>query len=358
MTNYYSSEPVFLNKGVVLCQHGFKGNGNNFNGMFEILNGIAGSTTISLSNVVLKASNINNPSVVSHLQNQAAIRKVSFFKTEFANDIGRVNDQVSELHQIITKIKLIFGADIPIFLVGHSKGGLVNMKYCITHPGVVQNITSIGTPYENSAIQFLCAISDDLLSCAALLQADRRVGLILNALAILADQFLADEDLGSPSFFATLKSSWRNLSQKPYITTIGASQIAWTNNPNTGSDFLVDLSSQKADNYQNINERVVVSENFVYVIRTDWYDYLYALTPVAAAELVANVIQALMELFTTHDVLAAGFGLALAIIPYTWDLSIYDSIHTRELRNQTVCYKVLSAINKSNPANTGGYQYE
>jgi|GEM_PF-5129943 len=172
MATYYSSRPEFLSSGVVLCQHGYQGNAQNFDRMFDTLNKIAGSTTIALSDIVLKASNIDDTLVSRHLDYLSRVGKISFFKTEFSNKIGRVSRQVDELHRIILKIKSVFGDEIPIFLVGHSKGGLVNMQYCITHPGIVTNITSIGTPYENSALQFIQGFLDDLLRVGSLLSID------------------------------------------------------------------------------------------------------------------------------------------------------------------------------------------
>jgi len=143
------------------------------------------------------------------------------------------------------------------------------------------------------------------------------------------------------------------LPKKPFVTAIGTSQIGWTSNKDDGSDFIVSVRAQRAESYL-INERHTISKDFVYVLEKEWYDVLYHCTA-GIPESIRDVSQALMELFNSGDVVAAGFGLALALIPRTASLSKYQLIHSRQCGDSAVCLKVLAAINKSNPINNGRY---
>ena len=69
-------------------------------------------TTISICDEVLRKENIDSPSIVAALERQREVPKVSF-----SDWIGRVDDQVEELHAIVQKVRKIMGEDTPIFLV-------------------------------------------------------------------------------------------------------------------------------------------------------------------------------------------------------------------------------------------------
>ena len=163
MANYYESKPQFLSKGVVLCQPGLFCTEETYDPMWTTMRLIADSTTISINDEVLTADNIKSVSIRNALSRQSGIGKISFFKTLFRSQIGRIDSQAEELNTIINGVKNVFGENIPIFLVGYSKGGLVNMRYVTLYPGVVKNVTSIGTPYLNSFIQKAVSMADDVL---------------------------------------------------------------------------------------------------------------------------------------------------------------------------------------------------
>lgn len=65
-----------------------------------------------------------------------------------ANAYYRFNYAVSSL---LYQIQSVNGGWIPkVNLVGHSRGGLVNLLYAMDHPDLVSNMISIGTPYQGS----------------------------------------------------------------------------------------------------------------------------------------------------------------------------------------------------------------
>ena len=71
------------------------------------------------------------------------------------NNNNKTHEQIyNELHYIIDKISYDYFAvkgSLPkINLVGHSRGGLINMDYAINHPKNVASLVSLGTPYNGS----------------------------------------------------------------------------------------------------------------------------------------------------------------------------------------------------------------
>lgn len=72
-----------------------------------------------------------------------------------------VNDQVmdiayKELEYVINKITYdvvkTLNSKVRINLIGHSRGGLINMKYAIDYPYNVDSLVSLGTPYNGTSI--------------------------------------------------------------------------------------------------------------------------------------------------------------------------------------------------------------
>lgn len=349
MANYYESKPQFLSKGVVLCQPGLFCTEETYDPMWTTMRSIADSTTISINDEVLTADNIDSISIRNALNRQSGIGKISFFKTLFRSQIGRIDSQAEELNSIINGVKSVFGEKIPIFLVGYSKGGLVNMRYVTLHPGVVKNVTSIGTPYLNSFIQRALSMADDVLGAPLYTIVGTKFTDMNVGIRGILDKYLSDEDLGSDEFFSKLKTEWNNMpaSRKPYYTCIACSQVGFTSNPETGCDMIVSVEAQKATGLNDINERILISDNYEYLVRDKWYDYLYINSPAMNIEKSENIVWGAAQFFS-GDFLGCLFALVLSAIPYTWDLNKYDLIHTRELGNKNVCKAVLAALNKSN----------
>lgn len=323
--------------------------------MWTTMRLIADSTTISINDEILTADNIGSVSIKNALSRQSSIGKISFFKTLFRSQIGKIDSQAEELNDIINGVKSVFGVNIPIFLVGYSKGGLVNMRYVTLYPGVVKNVTSIGTPYLNSFIQRTLSMADDVLGTPLYTIVGAKFVDMKAGIRELLDKYVSDEDLGSDKFFSKLKTEWNNMpaSIKPYYTCIACSQVGFTSNPETGCDMVVSVEAQKATGLNDINERILISDNYEYLARDKWYDYLYMLSPTMDIEKSENIVWGASQFFS-GDYLGCLFALVLSAIPYTWDLTKYDLIHTRELGNKNVCKAVLAAINKSNE-NKGAY---
>ena len=355
MANYYENKPQYLSNGVVLCQPGLFCTESTYDAMWSTLKSITDMTTISLNDEVLSTESIKSPTIKAALKRQSYVKKVSFFKTIFKSQIGRIDDQAEELNNIIKVVKNIFGINVPIYLVGYSKGGLVNMRYVTLYPGNVRNVISIGTPYMNSFIQQVLSMADDVLGAPLYVNVGDKFVDIKKSIRDYLDNYISDEDLGSNAFFEKLKREWNNLpvSSKPYYTCIACSQIGFSSNPESGCDMVVSVEAQKGTGLNDINERILISDNYEYIIREKWYDYLYITSSAMLIEKEENIAYSYIEFFK-QDVLGCLFALVLSAIPYTWDLTKYDLLHTRELGNKNVCKAVLAALNKTNES---GHNY-
>ncbi len=317
---------------IILCQHGYQGNSGTFTKLFENLNNLG---QVTLTNVLTKDTPV---SVYENIAKTDA--KKVFIRTQFSNKIGRVAEQVKELNTIIEGLKKATGNSVKFILVGHSKGGLVNMRYSIDYPGKVQKLISVGTPYNPNIMGFAQSLLDDIsFVCTG-----------ISVITALLNAYVSDEDLGSTAFYEKLKRDWNNLpiSQKPIITTIGASQIGFNANINTGGDLVVSLASQQANGYSNINSRPVVSENYIHVNHYNWKDQLKI--HFNLIERTTDEIQALQAL-STGDALGALLGLILTtMIPNNKDNKTYNLIHTREFGNNTIAREVLNGVNLEKPS--------
>ena len=102
-------------------------------------------------------NNVNNPTAYTSVQetivNDFSQHVVVVF--DLQNNYDETNAQVyEELHYIIDQISydyfVVMGDAPKINLIGHSRGGLINMDYAIDHPKNVGSLISLGTPYNGS----------------------------------------------------------------------------------------------------------------------------------------------------------------------------------------------------------------
>lgn len=335
---YQKSEKV-----IILGQHGYLGNENQFIGCFNKIEEISRGTSKNYYHYSqeLKVENLESQINISKFEQDY---KYFMVRTVFSSNIGRVADQVKELHKIIDALRTITGIT-HFYLIGHSKGGLVNMKYSITYPGEVEKLISIGTPYNPNFWGFLQARIDDIFAVPAVIEAlhlDGVLAAVHGAIYGLLNDFLCDEDLGSIVFYEQLKKGWKNLpkSSKPIVYAIGASQIGLNKNPNSGGDMIVAITSQLANGYPYINKRKpIISNNYEYITLDSFWDYLKLKCDVV--EQCKDIYQALKHI---NDGVAVLLGFVLAfMIPNNKDNEVYDLIHTRECTNNDVVQAVIEA---------------
>ncbi len=69
------------------------------------------------------------------------------------------DNSYSEFHQLMDEISMQYKmhtGKLPIFnLIGHSRGGIINLKYATEHIYNVKNLISIGTPYNGSTLGYI-----------------------------------------------------------------------------------------------------------------------------------------------------------------------------------------------------------
>ena len=79
-----------------------------------------------------------------------------------------INVAYKELEYVINKITYdvykLKNSKVKINLIGHSRGGLLNMKYAINYPYNVDSLVSLGTPYNGTSIYPLNDLIKDAMS--------------------------------------------------------------------------------------------------------------------------------------------------------------------------------------------------
>lgn len=130
-----------------------------------------------------------------------------------------------------------------INLVGHSRGGILNMMYAINHPNIVDTLVSIGTPYLGTSLANI-KVADDttndsidghehvyvnkVCECGAveISNVDGSVGLLEYILDSEEDNSQALIDCCNPEIFTKLKNEWNNAidnGMKTKLVAIGSS---------------------------------------------------------------------------------------------------------------------------------------
>ena len=80
----------------------------------------------------------------------------NFYKNEFGENVPKSNQFIynlfkNSLNTILTDIANLQNGYVPsVNLIGHSRGGIINMLYANEYPEIVNNLISLGTPYMGS----------------------------------------------------------------------------------------------------------------------------------------------------------------------------------------------------------------
>ena len=130
-----------------------------------------------------------------------------------------------------------------INLVGHSRGGILNMMYALNHPDIVDTLVSIGTPYLGTSLANI-KVADDttndsidghehvyvnkVCECGAveISNVDGSVGLLKYIMDLGDKKNQALIDCCNPEIFTKLKDEWNNAidnGMKTKLVAIGSS---------------------------------------------------------------------------------------------------------------------------------------
>lgn len=255
-TSYgYGNQEVLLKGSVVLCQHGFLGHEGTMNPLFENLknNPLKGSFGAVFCNNLLKYSELSpTNSAVLEIKDKLTQNPEAnvFVRTLFSNpQYGAVSTQARELKEMIQAIRKNH-PNIPIVLVGYSKGGVVNCKCAIENEGMIDKIINVGTPHDDTLVQDIIQIIANGLK--------DKYGSILgipvkpaqDAIQYLTDLINdgVDDVLNETVTYKNLKTEWNNMSVRPKFTPIAGEAIVV--NGEFNGDFVVPTESAMATGFR------------------------------------------------------------------------------------------------------------
>ncbi len=258
---YYEKKELFLKGSIVLCQHGFLGREDTMNPLFQTLRknvfnyyfncrfceGIIRYSELAPSNAGVQEL------VNKFLDNPT---KNYFIRTLFSDPrYGKVSDQSRELTAIINLLKKQLAANgypnVPVVLIGYSKGGVVNCKCAIDNQNnqIVDKIVNVGTPHDETLVQDIIQILGDALKDGA------KVFNLPNPLANIAIQglvelvnFGVDNVLNESVTYMNLRKEWNAMKVYPKYTPIAAEAIE-VNGAFKG-DFVVPTRSAMAQDFR------------------------------------------------------------------------------------------------------------
>ena len=165
----------------------------------------------TIAEIVDLAKNNIGKSILVMTKLDSFIKGIKEGELEFKG-YDSIDNQTNKLVKIIESIKNI-DEEIEIILVGHSQGGLVNLKAATIIPNKIRDLISISTPYSTVYTAYLLEVLRILLSTK-------------NDLYELLDEENPEEykkrvgELADNSFFKKLKGAWNLLKHRPHLSVI------------------------------------------------------------------------------------------------------------------------------------------
>ena len=137
-------------------------------------------------------------------------------------EFDSIEHQSGKLVKIIKAIKNI-NSEIEIILVGHSQGGLVNLKVATIIPSYIKKIVSISTPYSPVKVAKIITVAQLFFNLI-------KKGYIAKDILDVEEKIYDDIDyhnytlrineLANFRFFNSLKKAWNSLTYRPSLTAI------------------------------------------------------------------------------------------------------------------------------------------
>ncbi len=336
-SGFVETQTPITRKLILLAQHGYHGSASQFGKLFENLKGID-SDMYDCPDLILRKETAKEDLP------QELVSPITLYRTAFTNEaIGPIAEQADDIKSIIKTLKEKY-PDVRIVLLGHSKGGLVNMHYAITYPGNINGLISIGTPYNFNIMGFVQGLLDDILRTAKnvsdFLSIDELKEKIDSLYERIENEFV-DDDLGNPEVVKRLKLKWNSLpkGKTPKLFTIGACQMGKTSNYKGGGDLVVAASSQVANGYQKVYQRFYVKDNYIN-LKID--EFLAGLSAGTLIKIITVIKQTIY--YATNDIFEKVFKLFLALTGENGAFPEYDLIHTRECDNLNVAKYIDSVL--------------
>lgn len=267
MYNNYGSTSTILKGSVVFCQHGFLGNESTMNPLFENLKSHPYSNFYRciFCDYLLRYSELcptNN--AIKEIKEKVNANPTSnvFVRTLFSNPTyGDVSTQANELKEMIKEVKKTY-PNVPIVVVGYSKGGVVNCKCAIDNPGLIDRIINIGTPHDDTLVQDLINIIGD--SCIEKYGyiGKIEIPLVRDAVQALVDLANSGVDaiMNEKIIYTELRNEWNKLTNKPKFIPIAGEAIVV--NGEFNGDFVVPTESAIASGFRGRTYNGIIN-NFI-----------------------------------------------------------------------------------------------
>lgn len=225
-----------------------------------------------------------------------------------------VNDTYKELEYVINKITYnvieLTGSKVKINLIGHSRGGVLNMMYATDYPYNVDGLFSIGTPYIGTSIAPLNDLVGDAFNLADLIESP------------------GGTEIVNKGYTSTLKENWQNM-YEDYEPNINFHAIAGSSDITHLTNLILDAyngtyvdESLKTTLLQVLNILIILEQSYI-----ETHDvYAYEKVDIKDEELYNSWIGLLFVLVTqlTDTGLSAELITAIATLLY----EIYYSYET------------------------------
>lgn len=265
--NNYGSTSTILKGSVVFCQHGFLGNESTMNPLFENLKSHPYSNFYRciFCDYFLSYSELcPTNKAIKEIKEKVNANPISnvFVRTLFSNPTyGDVSTQANELKEMINEVKKTY-PNVPIVVVGYSKGGVVNCKCAIDNPGLIDRIINIGTPHDDTLVQDLINIIGD--SCIEKYGyiGKIEIPLVRDAVQALVDLANSGVDaiMNEKIIYTELRNEWNKLTNKPKFIPIAGETIVV--NGEFNGDFVVPTESAIASGFRGRTYNGIIN-NFI-----------------------------------------------------------------------------------------------
>ena len=183
-----------------------------------------------------------------------------------------IDNQALKIKKIIDIIN-IFGADVEIALVGHSQGGLVNLKASTLAPHKIKEIISISTPYGRSAFASILSDIEFIINIFNGSLVEGIANVDKNDIEYTNYNTSIDQ-MSSNTYLNNLKNAWLNLETRPRLTVIaGISIHMMTSQYYNVLFFPIEVNKRYPfDGLVFGKEQVDIAEADVYVLHNDGVD--------------------------------------------------------------------------------------
>lgn len=170
--------------------------------------------SFTIAEIIAKAKEDVNRCVYVETFIDKSLKSPSFNGSNFVY-YDSIEAQSIKLQYIINAIKSI-DLSIDIFLVGHSQGGLVNLKTAVDIPNMIKGIISISTPYSAVTIGKVFSLINNVATLFDL----NIYSFIIKDPENVEKYDARVDTLSDSSFFNNLKHRWNELKKRPKLVVI------------------------------------------------------------------------------------------------------------------------------------------